>query len=178
VEALDAYPECQQAIELIGELFAIERELPSWQVIKDPRLREAALRKISEVRTEQSEPITRALLKWAAEQRGLPGSKLRAAIEYMTTNWAGLTRFLSDPRVPLTNNAAERSMRGTVVGRKNHYGSKSQRGTEVAALFYSLIESAKLARVDPAKYLRAAVEAGLRDGRALLPHEFADATGD
>jgi hypothetical protein len=63
-------------------------------------------------------------------------------------------------------------MRGPVIGRKNHYGSKSQRGTEVAALFYSLIESAKLAGVDPVKYLRAAVEASLREQRALLPHEL------
>ena len=57
--------------------------------------------------------------------------------------------FLDDPRVPMTNNAAERSLRGIVVGRKNHYGSKSVPGTEVAALFYSLIESAKLCGVEP-----------------------------
>ena len=153
-------------------MFAVERELPNWQVIKDPRLREAALQKIADVRSQHSEPLTNALLQWAREQRGLPGSKLREAIAYLVSNWTGLTRFLADPRVPLTNNAAERAMRGPVVGRKNHYGSKSQRGTEVAALFYSLIESAKLAGVDPAKYLRAAVEAALRDGQALLPHEF------
>jgi hypothetical protein len=172
VEALDAYPECQQAIDLIGRLFEIERDLPNWHVIKDPRLREAALNKIAEVRLAQSKPITDELLEWARKQRGLPGSKLREAIGYMISNWSGLTRFLADPRAPLSNNAAERAMRGPVVGRKNHYGSKSQRGTEVAALFYSLIESAKLAGVDPVAYLRAAAEASLRDNRALLPHEF------
>lgn len=172
VEALNAYPECQQAIDLIGQLFEIERELPNWHVIKDPRLREAALDKIAEVRTAHSKPLTDALLQWARDQRGLPGSKLREAIGYMTSNWSGLTRFLTEPRAPLSNNAAERAMRGPVVGRKNHYGSKSQRGTEVAALFYSLIESAKLAGVDPVAYLRAAVEASLRDKRALLPHEL------
>jgi transposase len=172
VEALDAYPECQQAIDLIGRLFEIERDLPNWHVIKDPRLREAALNKIAEVRLAQSKPITDELLEWARKQRGLPGSKLREAIGYMISNWSGLTRFLADPRAPLSNNAAERAMRGPVVGRKNHYGSKSQRGTEVAALFYSLIESAKLAGVDPVAYLRAAAEASLRDNRTLLPHEF------
>jgi transposase len=176
VEALDAYPECQHALDLIGELFAIERELPDWHVIKDPRLREAALAKIAEVRNEQSKAVTDALLTWASEQRGLPGSKLREAIAYMTSNWAGLTHFLTEPRAPLCNNAAERAMRGPVVGRKNHYGSKSQRGTEVAALFYSLIETAKLAGVDPVKYMRAAAEASIRDGRALLPHQFRSAT--
>lgn len=172
VEALESYPECQRAIDLIGELFEIERELPDWQVIKDPRLRAAALKKIHDVRREQSRPRCDALLLWASEQRGLPGSLLRKAIEYMTSNWQDLTRFIDEPRAPLSNNAAERALRGPVVGRKNHYGSKSLRGTEVAALFYSLIESAKLAGVDPAKYLRAAAEAAIRGGAALLPHQF------
>jgi transposase len=60
-----------------------------------------------------------------------------------------------------------------VVGRKNHYGSKSRRGTEVAALFYSLVESAKLAGVEPKAYLRLAVQAALRGERPHLPHEVA-----
>jgi len=172
VEALESYPECQQAIDLIGELFEIERDLPDWRVIKDPRLRAAALAKIRDVRRKQSRPRCDALLLWASEQRGLPGGLLRKAIAYMTSNWHDLTRFIEEPRAPLSNNAAERAMRGPVVGRKNHYGSKSLRGTEVAALFYSLVESAKLAGVDPAKYLRAAAEAAIRGGAALLPHQM------
>jgi transposase len=63
--------------------------------------------------------------------------------------WKGLTRFLENPLIPLDNNAAERALRGVVVGRKNHYGSRSKRGTEVAALFYSLCETVKLAGVEP-----------------------------
>jgi len=62
---------------------------------------------------------------------------------------AGLTRFVDDPRIPLDNNAAERALRGPVVGRKNHYGSRSLRGTEVAAVFYTLCETARLIGVDP-----------------------------
>ena len=77
--------------------------------------------------------------------------------------------------MPLDNNGAERAMRGPVVGRKNHHGSRSRRGTEVAAVFYSLIESAKLAGVEPAEYLRRAAEAALAEPDALpiLPHEVA-----
>lgn len=176
VEALDAYPECEQAIELIGELFEIERDLPDWQIIKDPRLRDDALAHIAQVRIERSQPLTAALLEWAKQQRGLPGSKLREAIAYLTSNWSGLTHFLIEPRAPLCNNPAERAMRGPVLGRKNHHGSKSQRGTEVAALFYSLVETAKLVGVDPAKYLRAAAEAALRDSRVLLPHDMRTAS--
>jgi transposase len=58
-----------------------------------------------------------------------------------------------------------------IQGRKNHYGSRSQRGTEVAALFYSLIESAKLCGVDPKAYLLTAARAALADrSAATLPH--------
>ena len=111
---------------------------------------------------------------WALEVRPLPQSTLGQAIAYMGGVWKGLVRFLDDPRVPIDNNGAERALRGVVVGRKNHYGSKSRRGTEVAVT-YSLLESAKLAGVDPAAYLRAAAFAGLHGDRIPLPHEFATA---
>ena len=81
--------------------------------------------------------------------------------------------LIDHPTVPLDNNAAERALRGLVVGRKNHYGSRSRRGTEVAALFYSLIESAKLANVEPADFLRRAAETALAGAEPLLPHELA-----
>ncbi len=62
----------------------------------------------------------------------------------------------------------------TAVGRKNHYGSKSQRGTEVAALYYSLVESAKLTGVDPGTYLEEAARRAIATpGTATLPHELA-----
>jgi transposase len=79
------------------------------------------------------------------------------------------------PEHPLDNNATERALRGPVVGRKNHYGSRSRRGTEVAALFYTLLESAKLAGVDPRAYLRAAVHAALAGQPVPLPHTMAAA---
>jgi Integrase core domain len=61
-----------------------------------------------------------------------------------------------------------------VIGRKNHYGSRSRRGTEVAALFYSLIESAKLCGVEPKAYLLRALRTALATpGTATLPHSLA-----
>ena len=65
----------------------------------------------------------------------------------------GLARFLSDPKIPLDTNSVGRALRGVAMGRKNHYGSRSERGTRTAALFYSLIESAKRCRVEPRAYL-------------------------
>jgi hypothetical protein len=100
----------------------------------------------------------------------LPRSELGKAVRYMLDRWTGLTRFLDDPCIPLDNNAAERVLRGPVVGRKNHYGSKSLRGTQVAALFYTLCESAKLVGVDPHTYLLTATEAALAvPGTVTLP---------
>ena len=75
------------------------------------------------------------------------------AITYMLVLWKGLTSFLDDPPIALENNAAERALRGVVVGRKYHYGSKSKRGTEVAAIFYTLFETAKLSQVEPSTYV-------------------------
>jgi transposase len=78
-----------------------------------------------------------------------------------------------EPRIPLDNNAAERALRGVVVGRKNHYGSRSKRGTEVAALFYRLCETAKLAGVEPRSYLLKATRAALHQpGTVTLPHDL------
>jgi hypothetical protein len=65
--------------------------------------------------------------------------------------------------------------RGPVVGRKNHYGSKSLRGTEVDAIFYSLIESAKLCGINPQQYLLDATKRVLQDPEdILLPHQLMD----
>jgi transposase len=85
-------------------------------------------------------------------------------------------RFLGDPKIPLDTNGVERALRGVVVGRKNHYGSRSERGTLVAALFYSLIESAKLCGVEPRAYLREATLRAVRHpGTATLARDFKSA---
>jgi transposase len=94
------------------------------------------------------------------------------ASAYAIANWERLTRFVENPLVPLDNNATERAIRGPVIGRKNHYGSKSRRGTQVAAILYSLVETAKIHDVDPAKYLLEAVRAAER-GEILLPWQMA-----
>ena len=108
---------------------------------------------------------------YKAVPKCLPESGLHKAIGYMLNMWPGLVLFLDDPNIPLDNNGTERAARGPVLGRKNHYGSRSLRGTEVAATLYSLVESAKLNDVEPRLYLRVAVRAGLRGETIPLPHE-------
>jgi len=172
VEAEPHYPApCAEIIELIRQLYGVERACPSLDPAASAETRTAALELRARLRREESAPIVEAIRTWAHHQRALPESSLGKAIAYMLGLWAGLTRFLTDARIPLDNNATERGLRGMVLGRKNHYGSRSQRGTEVAALFYSLIESAKLCGVEPKAYLLRATHAALTTpGTVTLPH--------
>src|SRR3989454_9396709 len=172
VEAEPHYPApCGEVLALIGQLYAVERACPRLVGGTDEASRAEAVRLRATLRAEQSAPLVAELRAWAHRQRALPESSLGKAIAYMLGLWPGLTRFLEDPRIPLDNNATERGLRGMVVGRKNHYGSRSKRGTEVAALFYSLIESAKLCGVEPKAYLLQAVRAALANpGTVTLPH--------
>jgi transposase len=80
--------------------------------------------------------------------------------------------FLDEPQVPIDNNRTERGFRGPALGRNNFYGSHSKRGTQVAAILYSLVESAKLNGIDPKSYLKAALANALAGERIRLPHEL------
>jgi transposase len=172
VEAEPHYPApCAEILELIGQLYGVERAGPGPGHAASEETRAAVLALRAQLRREQSTALVEAIRGWAHQQRALPESSLGKAIAYMLGLWSGLTRFLEDARIPLDNNATERGLRGMVVGRKNHYGSRSPRGTEVAALFYSLIESAKLCGVEPKAYLLQATHAALETrGTVTLPH--------
>ena len=167
IDLENSFPnEVADILSRIGELYAVEREISAMSELGEAERLE--LRRT--LRSTRSRETVRNILEWAGTQRALPQSGLGRAIAYMTNLWTGLTRFLDDPRIPLDNNPAERSLRGPVIGRKNHYGSRSRRGTEVAAMFYTLMETAKLQGVDPKAYLRAALIAAIRTpGTATLP---------
>ena len=154
-------------LNMIDELFEIEALCPTGPPGD-------AMRR--ELRAERSRPIVKQIEQWALSTSSLPQSGLRAAIEYMGGMWSGLLLFLEDPRVPLHNNASERALRAPVIGRVNHFGSRSKRGTEAAGILYSMVESAKLAGVDPGVYLEHAIRCALRSETIPLPHEVANQT--
>ena len=169
VKAEPFAPACAEVIELIGRLYEVERDLPNPHVLAGEE-REAALAQILATRRQRSAPILDEIRAWVGRQQGLPESSFRKAIKYMLDLWHGLTVFLDNAWVPLDNNLVERQIRPLVVGRKNHYGSKSKRGTEVAAIFYSLIETAEMRGEDPAAYLRRSALAAIAlPGTATLP---------
>jgi len=173
VEALPCYPQCSVPLGFIKELYKIEQGLPSLRgLVGEDRAKALELR--NKVRQEKSAPLMDALHDWAVEQSVLRDSLLDKAISYMLSLWTGLRRFVDDPRLAIDNNLVERDLRGCAVGRKNHYGSKSLRGTQVAATFYTLVETAHRSGVDPAQYLLAAARHALENpGSALLPWQMA-----
>ena len=158
-EAQPDHPEAGRALELIGKLYEIDERA------------EGDRDRLSELRRTESAAVLVELKAWLFEQATLKTLSIGKAAGYIIANWDRLTRFVDDPRVPLDNNATERGIRGPVVGRKNHYGSKSRSGTHVASAFYSLLETAKLHDIDPREYLRAAILAADR-GVVLLPWDM------
>jgi transposase len=168
-EASEHYPQaCSEVLSLIGELYAVEHQVPG----PFPGSEEAQQLRVR-LRQQRSKPILDSIWQWGITQKGLPRSEFGKAVRYMLERWEKLTLFANNPLVWLDNNHAERALRGPVVGRKNHYGSRSKRGTEVAALFYSLCETAKLQNVEPRAYLlKAAYTAIENPGTVVLPSDL------
>lgn len=155
-EAMPDHPDARHALEWIGQLYEIDSQAGG------------DLEKRAELRRTESTVVLAALKDWIWSQAVLKTLSIGNAAAYVVANWDRLTRFVHDARIALDNNATERGIRGPVVGRKNHYGSRSRRGTEIASIFYSLLETAKLRGVDPTRYLREAALADAR-GEVLLP---------
>ncbi len=162
-------PQSAEILDFIAKLYEVERDLPD-PFAAEGEARAQALAHRLAIRRAQSAPILEQIWTWAAAQSALPESRFRKAIEYMTKRKDGLSAFVEDPWVPLDNNHVERQLRDVVMGRKNHLGSKSIRGTEVTALFYSLIDTAKLRGEDPAAFLLRAARAAIDSpGTVTLP---------
>ena len=141
----------------IAKLYEIEREVAG----PFPGA-EAAQRRRHALRQEKSARVLEQIRQAAFDQGGLRRSAFGKALRYLLKHWDGLVMFLENPRIALDNNAAERVLRGPVVGRKNFYGNRSKRGARTAAILYSLIESAKLCGREPRAYLRQAAIAAIR----------------
>jgi transposase len=133
-----------EIVRRIDALFAIERSING---------QSADHRKA--VRQEQSAALVADLEAYMREQcaKLSCGHDLAKAMNYMFKRWGSFTRFLDDGRVCLSNNAAERALRGIALGRKSWLFCGSDRGGRRAAAMYSLIVSAKMNDVDPQAWL-------------------------
>src|SRR6202795_336941 len=137
-------PLALETVRRIDALFEIERTING----QSPERRSA-------VRQELSAPLVANLEAWMREQRAKlsRGNDVAKAMDYMLKRWSAFTRFLDDGRIYLSNNAAERGVRGIALGRKSWLFCGSDRGGQRAAVMYSLIVTAKMNDVDPQAWL-------------------------
>jgi len=133
-----------EAVKRIDALFDIEREINALSA--EQRLA---------VRAERSAPLLADLEAWMRAERARLSrhAPVAKAMDYMLKRWPGFARFLEDGRICLTNNAAERALRGIALGRKSWLFAGSDRGGERAAVMYSLIVTAKMNDIDPQAWL-------------------------
>ena len=137
-------PIALEAVKRIDALFDIERAING----------QSAEERLG-VRKEQSAPLLTALEAWLREQRARLSNSSAVAkpIDYMLRRWDRFARFVDDGRICLTNNAAERALRGFALGRKSWLFAGSDRGGMRAAAMYSLIVTAKMNDIDPQAWL-------------------------
>jgi transposase len=128
----------------MDEIFEVERALNG----------QSPARRV-EGRRERAGPLVANLRAWLVDQRDRVSGKseIAKAINYGLSRWDAFTRFLKDGRICLSNNAAERAVRGIAIGRKNWLFAGSDEGGRRAAAMFTLIETCKLNGVDPQAWL-------------------------
>jgi transposase len=131
-----------EAVRRIDAIFTVERDING--AAPEQRLRQQRIK-----------TIVAELESWMRGERARLSrhAEVAKAIDYMLKRWPSFTRFLDDGRICLTNNAAERALRGIAIGRKSWLFAGSDRGGERAAAMFTLIETAKLNGIDPQAWL-------------------------
>jgi transposase len=151
------------ALGWIGQLYAIERELPPLLPPADDPAGQQRRRQREEqrraLRQARAEPVLAELKKWLEEQRpqALPKAVLGQAIGYALNNWAALGRYLEQGYLAIDNNLSERTLRAIAVGRNNWGVLGSETGGRTAAVLYSVVGTCKHLGIDPFAYLREAL---------------------
>ncbi len=145
LHAANGSPVTAEALQRIGELYAIEEEIRG----KPPDERRA-------VRQARAGPLLADLHDWLHGQlsKVAKKSEFADAIRYALSRWTALTRYRDDGRIEIDNNAAERSLRTVALGRKNWLFAGSDDGGERAAAIYSLLGTAQLNGLNIEAYLR------------------------
>ena len=155
-------PLALEAVRRIDAIFAIERNLNGL-----PHAQRLAQR------TAHVAPLVEALEGWMRTERARLSrhNPVAKAMDYMLTRWSAFARFLTDGRICLTNNAAERELRRVALGRRNWTFCGSDRGGDRAAAIYTLIATAKLNDVDPEAWLAESLRR-INDHPASRLHEL------
>jgi len=149
-------------VDYIDELYAIEHQAQSYKDLKY-------------LRETKSTKVYKDIESWVDENEShYLGSTLTGkAIKYFYNQKKGLERFLTNERIPLDNNIAERRQRCPVMGRKNYLSFRSINGADVGMFFYSIIESCKTNGLDPTAYLLNMAICSLESKKLEAPYQYA-----
>jgi transposase len=162
-EAAESFPDdAEFYLKQYDEIYRLERTVKEKPPDEGIELRRQML------------PFFEAMRARALADMGGHSSKsgLGRAMSYFLKNFAEMTHFTTDARLPIDNNPQERLLRNPVIGRKTWYGTHSKQGAETAAVLFSLVESCKLNSVNPREYFKRLVS-DLHSGLApRTPHEF------
>lgn len=137
----------EQALAYIQKLYRIEREAAD---------KNLSVEEIYKLRQEKSKPVLDEFKEWMDKRTSHtpPSSLLGQAFRYTLSNWDRLVRYLEDGNLRPDNNSAENAIRPFVVGRKNWLFSGHPNGAQASSVLYSLVESAKAAKLEPYAYLK------------------------
>jgi hypothetical protein len=173
VELEDYFPnESAQVIEAIAKVYEHETECKKQRLTPDQRLA---------YHQQHSRAVMDDLKAWMEKQiedRCVePNSRLGGAFDYLLKRWKSLTRFLEVPGAPLDNNTAERALKMILRLRKNSLFYANAHGAYVGDVLTSLIETCRLARINPLDYLTALMHnrcAVFRNPGVWLPWNYRD----
>lgn len=146
-EALPTAPEAREALDIILDLFMVERSAKNRGIVGTP----AHL----ELRQRRSQEALDRLLAWIARTKPLyePSSVMGKAIGYLNNQWSRLTAFLHDPLIPIHNNASEAALRIIALVRKNSLFFGNDAAGKRFAVLFSLIAMCEKHEVNPLEYL-------------------------
>lgn len=148
IKASRGDPHVEEMLLLIGRLY---------------RLKRAYTPELHDVWLEWTDAVLDGMQAWMTKQRPRPGSQLERAIAYTQKRWKALTLFRDNPAIWLDNNGTERALRLAIQGRKNHYGSRSERGMLASGVMYSLIETCSRLDIDTRAYFREALSRAIEN---------------
>ena len=157
----------QEALSLIKQLYRIEKEIKHFTD-----------KKRKKHRRRFAKPLLKHFKRWLTNKASdhLPKNKFGQALQYALNHWSALTRYCDAGYLEIDNNFSEREMRPIALGRKNYLFTGSERGGDASAVFYSLVESAKINQLNVYDYLHDIFTrlptAGEDELQQLLPYHW------
>ena len=159
LEAKENNPPAHEALAYIQRLYAIEKELTNlFDLVDDEPSVMKWYRVRRDTRQRYSLPILNEFQRWLTSVDALPKSPLGQARNYVLSRWDSFTRYCDKGFLDIDNNLSERLVRPVAIGRKNYLFLGADRGGEAAAVWYSLVATAKTNQVEPWAWCKSLIE--------------------